>query len=612
MDYFQIPIIAAGTFLTVWLIWYHRNRKREKKILQKQIDQLENQLDLSWKHALDPVCVLGVDGRITELNEPFCRLLGRTAGELSGQTLISLIAASSPAGSLEKLTELASNPQVRNCPSLELILWSGQRIFLEVNKYPLSDQDTSPSLFTFRPLAPRWVYQGPHLRGTADLFNLFDVFNDALLVFEPVTEIILAANAKAYLVYGFDKGEMIGQSLKGLTENVERGENQIEKLLEDGTYTNFETVHFRKNGERINILVNSSVIEFEGKTAILSINRDITELKRIQEKLTESERNYRALFENIPDSVFIYARDDHHFLDVNKRSLLTYGYTVEELRQITPFQLHPPEDINRVAENIDRANVDKPNTYRHFTKEGRSIEVEILSNEIIFQGEPAWLSIVRDVTERKRAENALLLQKSRFQQLFENTTLGIAMMNVHETVLDINHAFENIFGFTGTDCRGRNINELIVPPTHLLESRTFQSSTLNRETVEAETLRQRKDGNLVHVRMQGVPLLVGDQIAGLYGIYEDISIRKRMEQDREQLINQLKDALSNIKKLSGLIPICASCKKIRDDQGYWSNLEHYIAQHSEAILSHGICPDCARALYPDYYSDELAGELPPP
>lgn len=78
--------------------------------------------------------------------------------------------------------------------------------------------------------------------------------------------------------------------------------------------------------------------------------------------------------------------------------------------------------------------------------------------------------------------------------------------------------------------------------------------------------------------------------------------RKIQEQAREkdELIAKLQDALDNIKRLSGLLPICSSCKKIRDDKGYWNQIERYIAEHSEAEFSHGICPECVRKLYPQY------------
>ncbi len=79
----------------------------------------------------------------------------------------------------------------------------------------------------------------------------------------------------------------------------------------------------------------------------------------------------------------------------------------------------------------------------------------------------------------------------------------------------------------------------------------------------------------------------------------------KTNKEQEKLIIELRDALSRIKKLSGLLPICASCKKIRDDEGYWNQIELYIRDHSEAEFSHGICPVCAKKLYPEIYNDKV-------
>jgi len=81
----------------------------------------------------------------------------------------------------------------------------------------------------------------------------------------------------------------------------------------------------------------------------------------------------------------------------------------------------------------------------------------------------------------------------------------------------------------------------------------------------------------------------------------EVAERKRAEQERERMIVELQQALAQIKKLSGLLPICASCKKIRDDKGYWQQIEAYIRDHSEAEFSHSLCPECARKLYPELF-----------
>src|SRR5437899_9164269 len=83
-----------------------------------------------------------------------------------------------------------------------------------------------------------------------------------------------------------------------------------------------------------------------------------------------------------------------------------------------------------------------------------------------------------------------------------------------------------------------------------------------------------------------------------------VLLYKRAEEERERLIRELQDALENIKTLRGLLPICSSCKKIRDDHGYWNQLETYIGAHSGAEFTHGLCPECAQKLYPDYYASK--------
>ncbi len=78
----------------------------------------------------------------------------------------------------------------------------------------------------------------------------------------------------------------------------------------------------------------------------------------------------------------------------------------------------------------------------------------------------------------------------------------------------------------------------------------------------------------------------------LQGVLLDITRRKEAEIEREKLITDLQDALAKIKTLKGLLPICAWCKKVRDDNGYWKQVEQYIQEHSEAEFTHGMCPDC--------------------
>ena len=119
-----------------------------------------------------------------------------------------------------------------------------------------------------------------------------------------------------------------------------------------------------------------------------------------------------------------------------------------------------------------------------------------------------------------------------------------------------------------------------------------------------ETQFRRGDGSLIWVEISARALRDNSSGALFYeGSVEDITHRHNSERERERLIVELRDALSHVKRLSGLLPICSSCKKIRDDHGYWNQLEVYIQEHSDASFTHSFCPDCVRRLYPEIFSE---------
>jgi hypothetical protein len=88
-------------------------------------------------------------------------------------------------------------------------------------------------------------------------------------------------------------------------------------------------------------------------------------------------------------------------------------------------------------------------------------------------------------------------------------------------------------------------------------------------------------------------------------VCRDITERKKSEKDRERLIKELQDALKEIKTLRGILPLCSYCKKIRDDKGYWEQVDVYIGKHSQADISHSICPECMKKYYPDITDHEI-------
>lgn len=115
---------------------------------------------------------------------------------------------------------------------------------------------------------------------------------------------------------------------------------------------------------------------------------------------------------------------------------------------------------------------------------------------------------------------------------------------------------------------------------------------------------QSKDGTYRWIQVRGkvVSWTADGKPQRVAGTHSDVTSKKETELENQRLVTELKEALAQVKRLSGLLPICSSCKRIRDDKGYWNQIESYIGDRSEAEFSHGICPECLKKLYPECVS----------
>ena len=159
---------------------------------------------------------------------------------------------------------------------------------------------------------------------------------------------------------------------------------------------------------------------------------------------------------------------------------------------------------------------------------------------------------------------------------------------------------------------GASISPLLSPPSRPGEWPEVFARIEQGETVARfETVRRRKDGDPVQVAVTFSPIRDGGgRIAGISAVERDITAHKREDEERLQLISELTSALGKIKTLHGLLPICASCKRIRDDGGYWKKIETYISERTDVEFTHGICPECLTQLYPKsvFQNEQLASE----
>jgi PAS domain S-box-containing protein len=205
------------------------------------------------------------------------------------------------------------------------------------------------------------------------------------------------------------------------------------------------------------------------------------------------------------------------------------------------------------------------------------------------------------VKRRERRQVAELT--ARLAAIVEGTADAIFSRDIAGTILTWNSAAEVMYGYTAAEAIGKTVS-IIVPPERQPELAEILEKLKRGERIERmETTRRRKDGAMVDVAMTISPVKDdAGRVIGASIIARDITERRRLEMERLKLIDDLQQALAQVKQLSGLLPICSGCKRIRDEKGDWQQVEVYVHAHSQADFTHGICPDCTKSLYPEIYS----------
>jgi PAS domain S-box-containing protein len=206
----------------------------------------------------------------------------------------------------------------------------------------------------------------------------------------------------------------------------------------------------------------------------------------------------------------------------------------------------------------------------------------------------------KEASGRRKAEAALRESEVRLKTVLDTIQAGIVVIDPEtHIIVGVNAAAACMLGAS----RQEILNTVCHKCICAAENGQCPITDLGEHFDNAEQV-------LLTAKGERIPILktvVSVTLAGRKHLLEsflDITERKRAEEERERLIEELQEALAKVKTLSGLLPICASCKRIRDDRGYWQQIEAYIQEHSDAEFSHSVCPECARKLYPEIFQDE--------
>ncbi len=209
------------------------------------------------------------------------------------------------------------------------------------------------------------------------------------------------------------------------------------------------------------------------------------------------------------------------------------------------------------------------------------------------------LYVTRLIVSGREGARALAEKREFLQAVLDTGPECIKLLSRDGTVLMMNPAGVAMMeGGSFDDVRGKCIFPFVVPE-HREAFRAMNDRVFRGESGTLEFEMTGLSGRRLWMETHAVPLRNdGPQIVASLAITRDVTEKRAMSAQKEELIARLTDALANVKTLKGLLPICASCKKIRDDTGYWNRIASYLSEHSEAELTHGLCPECARIYGP--------------
>lgn len=261
-------------------------------------------------------------------------------------------------------------------------------------------------------------------------------------------------------------------------------------------------------------------------------------------KLKESEARYRIISELISDFAYSerVAPDGSLITEwITDAVLNITGYTIEEISTLkSALSIVHPDDQEIFDKRTQALFAGKPSVdeFRIITKRGDVRWLRDYARPVWDEHENRVIRIdgaAQDITERRVAEKEIALQKARFEQLFENIPIGIALLDEHDVITSVNPAFQNIFQYTSAQVTNQSLNSVIVPPNLVEEATRLSARARQGESVQKESLRQRKDGTLVPVHICAVPIKIDQKLIGIFAIYVDISKQKQREQRLEYL-----------------------------------------------------------------------------
>lgn len=359
---------------------------------------------------------------------------------------------------------------------------------------------------------------------------------EAIYLYDAETKQVFESNAAFVEMIGYSEQELQGMRIYDFIDHdADDIDRNVRKSLDAGRRYIGERRYRRKDGLVIVVDTSASVISYNGKSALCAVSRDVTERRKFEEALKESEKRFRSLVQNASDMITILEADGTiRYESPAVEHILGYG--TEERLGASAFDYVHPEDLPRVErtfeETVNKHGVQLPVEFRLRHKDGSWRYVETTRSNLL--DEPAVRGVVsnaRDVTERREAERALRESEARFRAVFDRAAIGMALVNAEGRLIESNPALQEMLGYDEEELRGMHFGDLTHPEDLAADTRGFEglvAGDIDRFRLEKRYIR--KDGSL---RWGGLTSSSVPETGGgpwfMIGMVEDVTERKEAE-----------------------------------------------------------------------------------
>jgi len=376
---------------------------------------------------------------------------------------------------------------------------------------------------------------------------------------------VIDANKEYIRLTGYDTlDEILGRSVVEWTapHDLERNAIEVKKCAEQGYIRNLEIDYINRSEQITPIEINATVVGSGESVRILALCRDITERKRAEDALRESEERYRSLVEAAPDVIYTISAEDGSFTSLNSAFETVTGWSRAEWIGKPFASLAHPDDLPLAEQTFQRAlrgETQPSYELRVLSKSGECLVGEFTSTPHVKGGKVVGeLGIARDITQRKRAEEVLRLEKENFRRSLDESPLGVRIVMADGNTLYANRAILDFYGYDSLEELQKTPLRARYTPESYAE---FQKRKQQRQSGDFSTSEYgisivRKNGEVLHLQVHRKEVLWNDAQQFLV-MYQDITERKLAEEE-------LRENEDRITKIFRSIPDALIISRLED------------------------------------------------